>query len=261
MQHMLHVHNQKNPMSILTQNNEIVNPFNTPISKDILLEREQSEYEEFLDFAQRYKILIDEETNLYIIEREKANEGMYELFGTTKEEINRTLRVNKFWEIKNRELKREREEKKKAYENRFNVPSWKTKKDLEEVKKQVANEITRLDREWIDGGRESIFLELEIEGYEEKLKKIKALLKTSINKDFNSDLLKAKAHPIENIIEFNRAGFASCPFHGPERTPSFKLYKSRNKAHCFGCGKDADAIDVYMVRNNCSINEAIKNLK
>jgi len=249
-------------MSNITQNNIIESPFNNaPDSEEILLEKRQSEYEEFLDFIQRYKILVDEETNLYIVEREKENEGMYELWETTKEEINRTLRYNKFWEIKDRELKRERKEKEEAYKNRFNIQPFKTKKALEDLKKEVFNIIRELDQEYNRGGRESIFLEIEIESYEEKLKKIRALLKTGINKDFNSDLLKAKAFPLENIIEFNHAGFASCPFHGPEKTPSFKLYKSRNKAHCFGCGKDADAIDVYTIKNNCSINEAIKNLK
>lgn len=162
---------------------------------------------------------------------------------------------NYFWNIEEIE-KKERIEK---YNNRFKVPIGKTKKELEQIKKETRNKITELDKQWLDGGRENIFLEIEIEDYQEKQKKIKAIINRGIDKNFNSDLLKAKAFPIENIIEFNKAGFAKCPFH-QEKTSSAKLYKGRNKLHCFGCGKDADAIDVTMIINNCSISEAIKKL-
>ncbi len=30
-------------------------------------------------------------------------------------------------------------------------------------------------------------------------------------------------------------GMISCPFHGRDATPSFKLYKGSNSAYCFGC--------------------------
>lgn len=235
-------------MSIIAQNNEIIFPFDTPVVEDTI------------DFDFLTTDFFNE-INLYLEERHQENQNYYELFNTTKEEIENTLFYNKFWEIQKREQKNKREQLKKAYENRFNIPHWKTKKDLEQFKKETSDKIKQLDREWLDSGRENIFLELEIEGYEEKKKKIQAILKSKINTEFNSDLLKAKAHPIENIIEFNSGGFAKCPFHGPERTPSFKLYKSRNKGHCFSCHKDADPIDVYMIKNNCSMSEAIKNLK
>lgn len=237
-------------MSIIAQNNEIIFPFDTTVEEDII----------DFDF-----LTIDffNEINLYLEERHKENQSHYELFNTTKEEIENTLFYNKFWEIQKREQKNKREQLKKAYENRFRIPIFKTKKELENLKKETKNKINELDKEWLNGGRESVFLELEIEGYEEKLKKIRTILKKGIDNDFNSNLLKAKSFPIESLIEFNRAGFAKCPFHGNgmERTPSLKLYKNRNKCHCFSCAKDADPIDVYMQLNNCSINEAIKNLK
>lgn len=42
-------------------------------------------------------------------------------------------------------------------------------------------------------------------------------------------------------LTFNRSGFASCPFHGPERTGSFKVYGQHYK--CFGCGEYGDLLD------------------
>lgn len=249
-------------MSILAQNNIIETPFTNPFSEKELFDIRQSEYEELSDFLQQYKILIDEETNFYIIEREKENEGMYELWGTTKEEINRTLRVNKFWEIKEREHKKEREENRNRYENRFRIPAGKTKKEYKELFKETTDIIKELDDKWkkeSDDFRKEI-LDEEINHYVEKRRKLKSVMVMD-NKNFGSEITRAKAHPIETIIEFNNAGFASCPFHGPEKTPSFKLYKNRNKAHCFSCGKDADTIDIYMIINNCSLSEAVKNLK
>jgi len=234
-------------MSIEAQNNKIESPFNNTIVKDKI-------NFDFLtsDFLN--------EISLYLKERHKENEQQYEFFNTTKEEIESLLFFNKFWEIQKREQKRINKERKKIYENRFNVPSFKTKKELEQVLKDTRDETRKLDIEWTSGGRENIFLELEIEGLIEKQNKIRAVLKTKINNNFNSDLKKAKAYPIENLIQFNHSGFAKCLWHS-EKTPSLKLYKNRNKCHCFaGCG-DFDSIDVYMKLNNCSINEAINNLK
>lgn len=40
-------------------------------------------------------------------------------------------------------------------------------------------------------------------------------------------------------LNFNRAGFALCPFHA-EKTPSFKAFQ--DGGHCFGCGWHGDVI-------------------
>ncbi len=41
-------------------------------------------------------------------------------------------------------------------------------------------------------------------------------------------------------LNFNRAGFALCPFHA-EKTPSFKAFQ--DGGHCFGCGWHGDVIN------------------
>ena len=45
-------------------------------------------------------------------------------------------------------------------------------------------------------------------------------------------------------LEPNRAGFARCPFHGGDNTPSLKLYDGARGWHCFGCGAGGDVVDL-----------------
>ena len=48
-----------------------------------------------------------------------------------------------------------------------------------------------------------------------------------------------------------------CPFHN-ERSPSFKVSKSKNIYKCFGCNKSGDSIDFLMQFKNINYIEAIK---
>lgn len=73
------------------------------------------------------------------------------------------------------------------------------------------------------------------------------------------DVLRAKQVPISSWIEFNRAGFASCPLHN-DKTPSLKYYEKENKVHCFSCGFQGDVIDVVMKIRECSFIDAVKIL-
>lgn len=54
----------------------------------------------------------------------------------------------------------------------------------------------------------------------------------------------------------------SCPFHGPEKNPSFFVFT--NKEHpnfkCFGCSSYGDVINFVSYYDNCSIREAIGKL-
>jgi hypothetical protein len=220
-------------------------------------------FQKIIDFLENYNEPFWEEVTIYLVDRGEQNKLEYENYNTTKEEVEHTLLINKLWEIKKREEERQQKEIIKAYEDRFKVPMFSKKKDLEDLKKKVTKMISEYDTKYNETGRENPFLEYFVDELSERRRNILKRLKTwkKPNKDFGSDLQRAKAHPIENLIEFNNAGFAECPFHGPERTPSFKLYKDRNKAHCFGCGMDADTIDVYMKLNDCNINEAIKKLR
>jgi hypothetical protein len=97
--------------------------------------------------------------------------------------------------------------------------------------------------------------ELRVKDYEKKLSRL-----TEIKDSGQSfDIEKIKQIPITDIMEFNKAGFACCPFHG-EKTPSLKYYKKNNRFHCFGCGKDGDVIDMFQQLHSCNFREAVKNL-
>lgn len=56
-------------------------------------------------------------------------------------------------------------------------------------------------------------------------------------------------------VQTNMAGFASCPFHGPEQYGSFKVYES--KWHCFGCHAHGDLVDFVAMDNGLRTAEAI----
>lgn len=56
-------------------------------------------------------------------------------------------------------------------------------------------------------------------------------------------------------VRTNTAGFASCPFHGPEQYGSFKVYES--KWHCFGCHAHGDLVDFVALDNGMRAAEAI----
>ena len=74
-----------------------------------------------------------------------------------------------------------------------------------------------------------------------------------------AEILRARDYDIRNLIDFKRYN-ANCIFH-TEDTPSLHYYEKTNSVHCFGCGHNADAIDVYRQINNCSFVEAVRKLQ
>lgn len=55
-------------------------------------------------------------------------------------------------------------------------------------------------------------------------------------------------------IQVNRSGFARCPFHSGDRTPSLKVYK--NDYHCFACGANGDIFTFVQKMDNLTFKEA-----
>ncbi len=150
----------------------------------------------------------------------------------------------------------------KAWENRFKVPLNLTKKELTDLKKETQVHIDHLLNEirkcTNDGDK--IFLTFIQDDYITKKEAIKRALSFSgKQKNMTDDITRAKAYPIDRLLEFNTAGFTKCPYHS-EKTGSCKFYEKRNKVHCFSCSGDFDSIDIYMCINNVSFSEAIKKL-
>lgn len=73
-------------------------------------------------------------------------------------------------------------------------------------------------------------------------------------------LARSKLYPMDSLLSFTNAGFTCCPFHN-EKSPSMKWYRDKNTVHCFGCGKNADVVDVYMQLNNVSFLDAVDKLQ
>lgn len=78
--------------------------------------------------------------------------------------------------------------------------------------------------------------------------------------DISDAVLRAKAYPMENLIEF-RQKKACCPWHN-ERTGSLAYYPKTNSAYCFGsCGRAYDSIDAYRIKHpGTSFPDAVKAL-
>lgn len=74
----------------------------------------------------------------------------------------------------------------------------------------------------------------------------------------DADILRARAHPVSDLVKVNKMGFAQCPFH-EEKTASLKVYKD-NHTYCFGCHTRADAIDLYQKLHGVEFVEAVKAL-
>ena len=59
-------------------------------------------------------------------------------------------------------------------------------------------------------------------------------------------------------IHVNRSGFASCPFHKGDRTPSLKVYEK--DFYCFACGAHGDIFTFVQKMDNLTFREAFQSL-
>lgn len=97
----------------------------------------------------------------------------------------------------------------------------------------------------------------------ERLLKIDAARKGGKRKGgiTEEDVIRAKAYPIDDLIEVTRRdGFVNCIFHG-EKTPSMKVYRKENRWWCYGaCADGGDTIDYVMRSEGLDFVEAVKRL-
>lgn len=119
--------------------------------------------------------------------------------------------------------------------------------NIEEIKEDRCNRLALF--------KSVFFHDAMIEEYEKPEPHIKQK-----NVVYGTDVEKARQYPIDNLIKFNTQGNAKCIFHH-EKSASMHYYKDNERVYCFGCGKSADAIDVYRHLHNCSFKEAVKSLQ
>lgn len=68
---------------------------------------------------------------------------------------------------------------------------------------------------------------------------------------------------IGSYVQLKKHGryyMASCPFHGPERTPSFAVSPEKGFYYCFGCHASGDAITFIEKIENLTFSEAVERL-
>ncbi len=86
----------------------------------------------------------------------------------------------------------------------------------------------------------------------------------SIPQTFIQELI-ARADVVEIVgryVQLKRGGanfMGLCPFHG-EKSPSFSVSPSKQFYHCFGCGKNGNAISFLMDHAGMTFVEAVKDL-
>ena len=81
----------------------------------------------------------------------------------------------------------------------------------------------------------------------------------NVNRVSPEEVAKALAFPFTELLEFNKANFANCPFH-KEKVPSFHLIVKNNRAHCFSCGWTGSTIDYLMKINDWDFKRAVRKL-
>src|SRR4051812_23457351 len=86
----------------------------------------------------------------------------------------------------------------------------------------------------------------------------------AIPQNFIQELL-ARADVVEIVgrfVQLKKGGanyMGLCPFHG-EKSPSFTVSPSKQFYHCFGCGKNGNAISFLMEHGGMTFVEAVKDL-
>ncbi len=86
----------------------------------------------------------------------------------------------------------------------------------------------------------------------------------AIPQTFIQELL-ARVDVVEVVgrhVQLKKAGanfMGLCPFHG-EKSPSFSVSPSKQFYHCFGCGKNGDAIRFLMEHTGAAFREAVEDL-
>ena len=73
------------------------------------------------------------------------------------------------------------------------------------------------------------------------------------------EIARAVSFPFDQLVQFNKAGFAACPFH-KEKTGSLHWIKETNRAYCFGCQWKGDVIQFLRDKNSLSFKEAVRTL-
>lgn len=130
-------------------------------------------------------------------------------------------------------------------------------KEIEEIQKdrgtyQFPKIVPYSDRVFVQKMFEEVFVEAPVRKRMKRISDLRKYLQMVRNRGLankgeitKQDIIFARQTPINTMLNFNQAGFTKCLWHN-EKSASLHYRKDVNKVHCFGCNKNADAIDVHM---------------
>lgn len=120
------------------------------------------------------------------------------------------------------------------------------------------------DRVFVEKMFEEVFVEAPIRKRTKRISDLRKYLQMVRSRGIAKTWQITKEHisaaretPIHTLIEFNSSGFAKCLWHN-EKSASLHYRKNVNRVHCFGCNKNADAIDVYMAIHGTLFLESVR---
>lgn len=127
---------------------------------------------------------------------------------------------------------------------------------LEEIEKQDLRPLgKRLERLVRQHG-------IAIGAKETKKEKRRRITKELIERIKNEVRLEDVAQEyISNLRSCGDRLYGKCPFHAPDRRPSFNVYKDENTYHCFGCQTHGSVIDFVMAIERLDFEEAVETLR
>lgn len=140
--------------------------------------------------------------------------------------------------------------------------------DCRDIARRIMDELMESTKWWKDIIRKEP-LAIHFMAHDPDVKRINELQKflnlTSPILNNRIDTSKAKAYPIEQLYDFQKARRSSnriqcsCPFHKDD-SPSFVIYLESNTAHCFSCGFNGDSISIAMKLFNENFINAVRRL-
>lgn len=142
---------------------------------------------------------------------------------------------------------------------RYEVPSQDSTTRLEALKELQKVFVVERKECMTDKDKTPFHVDIALNWVENEIVKEKeAERRVSIpKKEYGTDVARAKAYPIRNLVKMNREKKAKCLWHD-DRVPSMHVYPDH--VYCFVCNKRGDAIDVFMAINGCDFKTAVAAL-
>jgi hypothetical protein len=148
-------------------------------------------------------------------------------------------------------------EHRQRWRDRHKVERGLTKAEYKIILEETQDILNKLKVQ-INRTQDKFFLEMEQANYINKKEQLKKFMKPMTKGKL--DIAKAKAYPVDQLLNFSHAGTTTCLWH-EDKHPSLHHNKKNNTVHCFACGMSWDSIDIFSKLNNVTTAQAINALQ